>query len=80
MLLISKGFALLLLIFLNANLIESKCSWDNCPKWSTNSSVINVHLICHSHDDMGWLKTVDDYYTGGIFRKKRLFKFKIKLK
>uniref|UniRef100_A0A914V5H3 Alpha-mannosidase n=1 Tax=Plectus sambesii TaxID=2011161 RepID=A0A914V5H3_9BILA len=38
------------------------CSWQNCPQ--TNSDQINVHMICHTHDDMGWLKTVDQYYFG----------------
>ncbi|CAM9842292.1 unnamed protein product, partial [Choristocarpus tenellus] len=25
---------------------------------------LNVHLVCHSHDDAGWLKTVDQYFYG----------------
>ena len=25
---------------------------------------IYVHMISHSHDDVGWLKTVDEYFTG----------------
>ncbi|KAG0483110.1 hypothetical protein HPP92_011194 [Vanilla planifolia] len=25
---------------------------------------LNVHLVAHSHDDVGWLKTVDQYFVG----------------
>ena len=41
---------------------QPKCGYQNCPK--TISEKLNVHLIAHSHDDVGWLKTVDQYYYG----------------
>lgn len=28
------------------------------------SSITNVHVTCHTHDDVGWLKTVDQYFYG----------------
>ena len=56
---------LLLLLFLNEYISLSaaqNCGYESCPK--IESDKLNVHLICHSHDDVGWLKTVDQYYYG----------------
>lgn len=37
-------------------------------KYDTGGGIVdgklNVHLVAHSHDDVGWLKTIDQYYVG----------------
>lgn len=32
---------------------------------ATKPNMLNVHLVPHTHDDVGWLKTVDQYFYGG---------------
>uniref|UniRef100_A0A1A9ZH71 Alpha-mannosidase n=1 Tax=Glossina pallidipes TaxID=7398 RepID=A0A1A9ZH71_GLOPL len=43
-------------------LTNDQCGYESCPKVQPN--MLNVHLIPHTHDDVGWLKTVDQYYYG----------------
>ncbi|KAE9552439.1 hypothetical protein FO519_004347 [Halicephalobus sp. NKZ332] len=58
-----KGFTFILLLFGLFNFNNGKCTWDNCPAYS-NDGKVNIHLVTHTHDDMGWLKTADDYFNG----------------
>ncbi|KAJ8675630.1 hypothetical protein QAD02_011416 [Eretmocerus hayati] len=67
---LSKDFQFLvvLVIFgisIAARLPETKstCGYESCTK--SDPDKLNIHLVAHTHDDVGWLKTVDQYYYGG---------------
>ncbi|PAA73500.1 hypothetical protein BOX15_Mlig003312g1 [Macrostomum lignano] len=38
----------------------ASCGYNACPKPVPGR--YNVHLVPHTHDDVGWLRTVDQYY------------------
>ncbi|CAF1688915.1 unnamed protein product, partial [Adineta ricciae] len=38
------------------------CGYDACNLG--DSTKLNVHLVPHSHDDVGFVKTLDEYYYG----------------
>ncbi|XP_028998395.1 LOW QUALITY PROTEIN: lysosomal alpha-mannosidase [Betta splendens] len=40
----------------------TSCGYESCHV--TKPNMLNVHLVPHTHDDVGWLKTVDQYYYG----------------
>ena len=44
-------------------LSEPTCGYASC-KEIDKSVGIHVHLVPHSHDDVGWLKNPDEYYYG----------------
>ena len=39
---------------------------DNPYNILDDNRTITVHVVPHTHDDVGWLKTVDEYYYGGM--------------
>ncbi|VDK39663.1 unnamed protein product [Taenia asiatica] len=54
---------ILFLPLLHVTLAE-ECGYALCPP--TKDDHINVHIIPHTHDDVGWLKNVDQYYFGDV--------------
>ena len=63
----------LFLYFVVINLVYCKDKLDCPPAYSTcnlgKEGYINVHVVPHTHDDVGWLKTVDQYYYGSNKRQ-----------
>ncbi|KAM3623462.1 uncharacterized protein V6R79_011495 [Siganus canaliculatus] len=41
---------------------STTCGYESCH--ATKPNMLNVHLVPHTHDDVGWLKTVDQYFYG----------------
>ncbi|XP_024086113.1 lysosomal alpha-mannosidase-like [Cimex lectularius] len=41
---------------------SANCGYESCPE--TSDKYINIHLVPHTHNDVGWLKTPDQYYYG----------------
>lgn len=52
-----------------AGVFTEPSEWGNVrsPRVLSINDTINVHIVPHTHDDVGWLKTVDEYYYGGMF-------------
>ncbi|XP_034669857.1 lysosomal alpha-mannosidase-like [Drosophila subobscura] len=51
-----------LLLAIDTKPTAAVCGYESCPE--TKPNLVNIHLVPHSHDDVGWLKTVDQYYYG----------------
>ncbi|CAF0757101.1 unnamed protein product [Adineta ricciae] len=43
---------------------STNCAYKSCPKLDDDEHVVNVHVICHTHLDPGWLNSVDGYFFG----------------
>lgn len=54
------NFSLLIYCALITLISSGGCGYDSCK--GSDANKLNVHLVPHSHDDVGWLKTVDSYY------------------
>ncbi|CAL1684554.1 unnamed protein product [Lasius platythorax] len=42
--------------------VIENCGYKACH--AVDPTKLNIHMVSHTHDDVGWLKTVDQYYFG----------------
>ena len=60
----SRSVAMVATPLISAALFLFLCCLQLHPV-DSGAEKLNVHLIPHTHDDVGWLKTVDEYFYGG---------------
>ena len=56
---------------IGAALVTSR-TYDTSARRRTDAGVVNVHLVPHSHDDVGWVST-HAFYSSGAVAPRSLF-------
>ena len=50
-----------------------QCRTKSKKSFENGQDKLHIHLIPHSHDDVGWLKTVDQYFYGSKYNMHVLY-------